>query len=337
MRSDDEILRRVTLRELRVFAAAVACGTVAKAARELGLTQPAASKAIASLESALGTQLVERSATGVQPTAAGRIVLERSGGVFDELRQAANELEVLSDPRGGELNIGASAALSAGLLPAVLARLQQQRPAVRPFTLEGDQRLLFRELLARALDLALMRAPDPAVEEPEIAFEKLFDERLLVVVPLAHALAGRRSVSLAELVGERWILPPPDTYLGRMIRSAFERRGVGAPRACMTTMSILARFELLESGGFVTTLPESLLRFSRAHPPVAILAVEPLLNAPVGIARLKRRAVSPVVRLFIECAREMTAGLQPLEPRALHRLARGRGEGHAGVYSSDAA
>lgn len=336
MRSESEVLRRVTLRELRVLAAAIASGSVAQAARGLGLTQPAASKAIASLEAAVGAQLVERSALGVQPTPAGRVLLSRSTAMFDELKQAARELDVLADPLGGELAVGASAALTAGLLSAVLTRMQDRRPAARHFTLEAEQSVLFREIRARTLDLALARAPERG-QEPEIHFEKLFDERLLVVVSVTHALAQRRSVKLSELLEARWILPSPESYIGRMIRSAFAEQGLAVPRGSVTTMSVLARFELLAAGDFVTTLPESLLRFSRAHPPVAVLPLDPFLIAPVGISRLKRRSLSPVAGLFIECAHETTAKLAPLDARALSRLARSATSRRRSVYSPDAA
>jgi len=333
MRAEDRILRRVTLRELRVLAAAVSCGSVAKAARELGLTQPAVSKAIASLESTVGAQLVERSSLGVEPTAAGRLLLARSTNVFDELKQAATEMELLAHPLGGELNVGASAALSAGLLPAVLAEMHKRRPAIRHIVVEAEQSILFRELRARTIDLALTRERG---QESELHFEKLFDERLLVVVPVAHPLARRRSVKLADLLQARWILPSPDSFVGRMVRDAFERHGLALPSGSVTTMSVLARFELLAAGDFVTTLPESLLRFSHTHPPVAILPMDPFLIAPVSVARLKRRSVSPLARLFVECAQEMTAKLQPLDARALSRLARKRDGLTPRVYSSGA-
>jgi DNA-binding transcriptional LysR family regulator len=268
-------------------------------------------------------KLVERSTLGVEPTPAGRLLLGRSINVFDELKQAARELDVLAHPLGGELHVGASAALSAGLLPAILAEMQKRRPAIRHVAVEAEQNTLFREIRARALDLALARAPDRG-QESELHFEKLFDERLFVVASVNHPLARRRNVALSDLRDERWILPSADSFVGHMVQDAFDQHGLALPSGSVTTMSVLARFELLASGSFVTTLPESLLRFSYTHPPVAILPMDPFLIAAVGIVRLKRRSTSPVARLFVDCAQEMTAKLQPLDARSLSRLARKR-------------
>jgi DNA-binding transcriptional LysR family regulator len=320
MRAQDQIARRVSLRELRVLAAAVACGSVAKAARQLGLTQPAVSKALTSLEDAVGTQLMERSALGVAPTAAGRLLLARCTVIFDELRQAAREFELLADPTGGELFIGTGAGRGAGLVPAIITEMQRRRPAIRHSVLEGEQSILFGQIRSRSLDLALTPSPKRAAE-PELQFDKLFEERLLVVAPVGHPLTRRKRLALADLRDERWILASPESYVGRLVADAFEQQGLRLPSSAVTTMSVLARFELLASGSYITTLPESLLRFSRTHPPVAILPMDPLGVDEVGIVRLKRRALSPVARDFIDCARQITAKLQPLDGNALSRLA----------------
>jgi DNA-binding transcriptional LysR family regulator len=320
MRAEDQIARRVSLRELRVLEAAVACGSVAKAARQLGLTQPAVSKALASLEDSVGARLMERSALGVAPTAAGRLLLARCAVIFDELRHAARELELLADPAGGEIFIGTGAGRSAGLVPAIITQMERRRPTVRHWVLEAEQSVLFSQVRSRTLDLALTRSPERAAE-PELQFDKLFEERLLAVAPLGHPLTRRKRLALADLVDERWILASPESYVGRLVAHAFERRGLRLPNSAVTTMSVLARFELLASGSYITTLPESLLRFSRTHPPVSILPMDPLGVDEVGIVRLKRRALSPVARDFMDCARQITAKLQPLDGKALTRLA----------------
>src|ERR1700681_3581262 len=87
MNSVDTIVRRVTLRELRLLLAVARSGSILKAADDIGLTQPAVSKAIADLEGTLGVRLFDRTNRGVEATPYGRIVLIRAAGVFEELRQ----------------------------------------------------------------------------------------------------------------------------------------------------------------------------------------------------------------------------------------------------------
>ena len=86
---ESQIGRRLRLRDLHVFSTVVQRGSMAKAAQQLGVSQPAVSEVIADLEHALGVRLVDRSAQGVSPTIYGSALLRRSVAVFDELKQAS--------------------------------------------------------------------------------------------------------------------------------------------------------------------------------------------------------------------------------------------------------
>ena len=120
------------------------------------MSQPAVSKAIADMEHTLGLRLLDRNPRGVEVTAYGRVLGKRGLAVFDELRQGVRELEFLADPTSGELRIGASEAMAAGLLPAILDRMSRRYPRI---TIKASQAffatLQYRELRERAVDLLL--------------------------------------------------------------------------------------------------------------------------------------------------------------------------------------
>jgi DNA-binding MarR family transcriptional regulator len=98
---DDRIGQRLRLRDLRVFFTVVQFGSLAKAAAQLRVTQPAVSQVIAALEHDLGAKLFDRSTRGVEPTMYGRALLARGRAAFDELRQGIRDMEFLADPGGG--------------------------------------------------------------------------------------------------------------------------------------------------------------------------------------------------------------------------------------------
>src|SRR5262249_34270889 len=99
---DSYIGRRIRLRDLYVFFTVTQRGSMAKAAAELGITQPAVSRVIAQLEHALGARLLDRGAQGVEATMYGRALLKRGGVAFDELKQAIRDIEFLANPNVGE-------------------------------------------------------------------------------------------------------------------------------------------------------------------------------------------------------------------------------------------
>jgi DNA-binding transcriptional LysR family regulator len=112
-----------------VFLTVVQCRSMARAAQQLGVSQPAVSAVIADLEHALGVQLVDRSARGVEPTTYGGALLKRSIVAFDELKQGIRDIEFLSDRTAGEVRIGAPNAL-AGFVAAVIQKFTRQYPRV---------------------------------------------------------------------------------------------------------------------------------------------------------------------------------------------------------------
>src|SRR2546427_10074675 len=112
----DRIGRRLKPRDLHVFLAVVEAGNMAKAADRLAISRPVVSKTIADLEHVLGVRLLDRTPKGVEPTLYGRALLRRSLGVFDELKQSVKEIEYLADPSAGEIRIGCTETISAGLV-----------------------------------------------------------------------------------------------------------------------------------------------------------------------------------------------------------------------------
>src|SRR5881227_1917087 len=90
---DARIGGRVRLRDLHILLAVVQCGTMAKAAQQLGVSQPAVSEAIAGLEHALDARLLERGRRGVEPTVYGQALLTSARAAFDELRGGIKQIE----------------------------------------------------------------------------------------------------------------------------------------------------------------------------------------------------------------------------------------------------
>src|SRR5712691_1397385 len=151
---ESQIGRRLKLRDLHVFFAAVQRGSMAKAAQQLGVSQPAVSEIIADLENALGVRLLDRRPQGVEPTKYGAALIKRSTTVFDELKQSVRDIEFLADPTAGEVKLGCTEAMASMLSP-VMERFARQYPRVllrtflvtRPFDAAG--------LRSRSLDFTL--------------------------------------------------------------------------------------------------------------------------------------------------------------------------------------
>src|ERR1700722_13824577 len=155
---EHQIGRRIRLRDLHIFLTVSQRGSMAQAAAQLGVSQPAVSGVIADLERTLGVPLFERSSRGVKPTMYAREMMDRSVAAFDELSQGIRTLENLADPTAGELWIGCLESVASSMLPPILHQFIQRYPRVVVHLARlSSPTLEFRELCERNLDLVLTR------------------------------------------------------------------------------------------------------------------------------------------------------------------------------------
>jgi DNA-binding transcriptional LysR family regulator len=311
MEPPDRLSRRLKLRGLQIFDTVVKCGSMAKAASLLHVTQPAVSKAISELERAIGVRLLDRNPQGVEATVYGRALLKRGAAVFDELQQGVKEIQFLADPTAGEVRIGCGEAFGAGLLPAILERLGRQHPRIVYhviLTTSPEEEL--RVLRERRVDLLLTRVEEPFSED-DMDADVLFQERLCVVAGEKSKWERRRQIELAEPLDEQWILTPPNTVPFVLVEDAFRAKGLSVPAARAVSFSVHLRNSLLPTGRYLTILPRSCLRYSPMRTVLKALPVDlPSKPTPVAIVTLKHRTPNPVSRIVIECAREVVRPLR---------------------------
>jgi DNA-binding transcriptional LysR family regulator len=305
----DRIGRRVKLRDLHIFLAVAQSGSMAKAADRLAVSQPVVSKTISDLEHALGVRLLDRTFQGIELTAYGRAFITCGTAVFDEMRRGVQEIEFLSDPTAGELRIGSTAPMMDGLIPAVLKRLADRYPKITAHPVEGDSPTLCRLLRERKIDLVVARTWGSHYGGDFIT-EFLFDEFLFVVAGPGNPWTNRRKINFSDLLGEPWVLPEFDNIMGMLISEGFRQADQVLPTPRIVSNSMAVRARLVESGGFLTMLPGSMLHFGAPRLKLKALSVAmPLESQPVEIISLKDRTPNPIARLFVD---ELRALAKPM-------------------------
>ena len=307
---EKQVGRHLKLRDLYVFCTVVRCGSMGKAALELGVSQPTVSEAIADLEQMFRVRLLDRSPQGVEPTTYGAALHKRSIAAFDELKQSNSDIAFLSDPRTGEIKIGCSESISATLLPKVIQQFIQRYPSVM---LQADDVPTFAAALPvlqdRKIDLVMARlGPPPRDLHPpnELNVETLFEDQLVVAAGRHSRWARRRKIDLAELVDEPWILMAPNSWNYAGVAEAFHARGLAMPKISLVTFSVHLRTHLLADGKFITVFPSSMMHSNADYFSLTLLPIDlPIRPWPVAVVTLKNRTLSPVVERFIACAREV--------------------------------
>jgi DNA-binding transcriptional LysR family regulator len=309
MQLSDRIGRRMKLQDLHVLLTVVQAGTMGKAAERLNTSQPNISRSISELEHALGVRLLDRHRQGIEPTEFGRALLDGGVAVFDELRQVVKNIEFLADPAAGEVRIGSIIPLAAGFITSVVDRLSRRYPRIVFRIVTTDMENLHRELCERTVDLVMIKRVGPFTDD-QFSIDTLFHDSYVVVAGAKHPWARRRTIKLAQLADQSWVLPPADTVHGSVLEEAFHAMGLDYPFVTVLTLPSEVRANLLATGRFLTIFPTSVLKFMTEGPALKVLPVElPIAPVPVGIVTLKNRTLSPVAKLFIEHAREIAKPL----------------------------
>jgi DNA-binding transcriptional LysR family regulator len=190
-------------RQLAAFCAVVERKSFSQAAERLGVTQPAVSLQIRSLEQRLGRQLLDRSGRRVEPTEAGLRLYASAQRLLALEEHLLEELE--ADDEGaltGILELGASTGPGGTVVPLLLCEFQELHPEVRVRLTVSDTQTVIDRVAERSLELGIVGA---GRRHRGVAFEPFFRDEVVLAVPAQHRFANK-TVALEELQGEQLIV-----------------------------------------------------------------------------------------------------------------------------------
>lgn len=298
------------LRTIDYFLAAVARRSLRAAAQDLGVTQPALTKAIRRLEDTVGAPLFERQARGVRPTAYGVALLRHAKDVQSAVRAAREELDALRTGSAGLVNIGAGPSWQDAVLPGAIAELRRTRPGVRIHVIGGGDDQLKEQLKSGSLDFVLAAVPETPRLEPELAWRPLLADEYCVIADVAHPLRRRRKTRVEDLLGYPWILPPATTYMVGRLQHLLRAAGLPDPVPAIETDVIPLKFALMRGSNYLSY-----------HAAAHLKALDPGFIAPIEIAgtRAVRHAglitrrgadLSPVAKSLVRILQSQCSGLK---------------------------
>ena len=294
----DRALTRLKLRQLRVLVAVGTHGNIQNGARELGISQPAATKMIQDLELDFEVKLFSRTNRGVVPTVFGETLIRHGKLIFAQVSNAAQELDDLNEGNAGRVVIGTLLAASTSLIPAAIEILLENRPNVAVKISEGTNDVLMPGLLAGEIDMVVGRLPSHRHRD-KIRQEKLFEDRILAIVGNRHPLAELEEVSFSQTKPFGWILPPLETTLRRQIDHFFVGQQQYVPPVTIESVSYLTNRALLQSRDLIGLMPAEVVAHDIANGHIRHLQWDvPFGQGPIGVSFRANDDLSPAGRAF---------------------------------------
>ena len=279
-------------------------GTMAAAAEALHLTPSAISQQISQLEDEAGTRLTERRGRGIRLTHAGEVLAQHAERVMAILDSARASLAEIRGEVTGEVRIAAFPSAAAALLPRAINALRKAHPRLEPVLVELEPAEGLAALGSWQADLALIDDLSLAASaHPGILRVALADDSLVALLPSRHALAGRESVTVADLAAESWAMDSTSSSYAQYIVGLCHRAGF-EPRinAHCRSFEMVAAF--VAAGCSVSVIPG--LRRAQAPRGVAMVELRPRVRRQISIAYRSGERRHPAIQAVIA---ELTAGI----------------------------
>jgi DNA-binding transcriptional LysR family regulator len=291
-------------RQLAAFCAVVERKSFSQAAERLGVTQPAVSLQIRSLEQRLGRQLLDRSGRRVEPTEAGLRLYASAQRLLQAEEQMLEELE--SDDEGvvtGSLELGASTGPGGTVVPVLLCEFQERHPDVRVRLSVSDTQTVVAQVADRELELGIVGA---GRRHRGVTFDPFFRDEVVLAVPAAHAFAGK-TVTLEQLRGEPLIVMQDGAGVRQVIEDELRQSGTR-----LRDLDVRLELGLQESvrsavlaGHGVTFISRLAIESDVAAGLLATARVRGLDPVrEIFLARATRRSETRAARAFLAFARE---------------------------------
>ncbi|MEM5388564.1 LysR family transcriptional regulator [Paraburkholderia phymatum] len=297
----DSIAARLRLKQLRLLIALDEHGSLHRAADEMALTQPGATKALREIEATFGATLFTRSPHGIQPNELGRCVIRYARLIHMDVAHLREEMEGILQGSGGRLAVGAITGAISGVLVDALTRLRQRQPTLTVEVVEDTSARLLALLDQGRLDLAICRKT-VARQPDHYDYQELSDEPAAVVASRAHPLADAQNVKLADLASSRWIVYPSMMPLRGLFEREFKEAGLPVPPHTIETASTMTTVLMLQRDpALVSLMPRDMAAMLSDHGLARTLAIEVQSRTePYGIVTRRGSVLSPAARLMID-------------------------------------
>lgn len=316
----EKLLGLLTVAQLRALGAMDKHGSFSAAAESLALRPPSIHRAIADLEASLDVGLVHREKKGATLNAAGHEVAVLFNLALEELRSAAAEIRELDGRLEGTVVVGAARVTASGILPTAILSLSDRIPAANFFVAFDQYERMLHALRAGRLDYICSTAR-PNIPSDFVA-EHLCESELRIICRSDHPLTRRKSVTVKELAGYRWVGSPHKTGAAIRFKAMFEREGIEAPKFTARTEIFELTRSLVMSGQFLALTVRGDIGSDYEHDGLCVLKQRvPDGTRPIWLIRRKDWKPTRLHEEFSKALRDVVTRVseevQPAAPRLL--------------------
>jgi DNA-binding transcriptional LysR family regulator len=303
------IRARLKTRQLLLLVALAEEGNIHRAAQVLNMTQPAASKLLKDLEDVLEVSLFDRLPRGMQPTWYGETMIRHARVALASLNQAHEELTALKAGRFGQVSVGAITSPGLTLLPSAVALVKQEQPTLRIALDIDTSPVLIERLQQGKLDILVARL-FAEHDKANLRYEPLVEELVCAIARPGHPLIGMAGLTLRDVVGAGWIVPPAGSVLRHRFELMFQEVGLATPLNVIESAALLFITRMLQESDMVAVIAADVAHYYAAHGIVSIVPLElPCHMDAFGIITRTDRLPSPAAKVMMKALKSASLSI----------------------------
>jgi DNA-binding transcriptional LysR family regulator len=292
----------INLNQLRVFYEAARSGSFTGAAKKLCITQPAVTAQIKTFEDQCNLKLFKKKGRSLYLSEEGSTLFEYTRKIFEYEKEVEDVIEEMRKLKRGTLRLGTSKAYARYFMPFLISSFREAFPHIKVHLDEGSSLDIIHSLLDLKNEVAVIARVE---EDPNITFVPFKRDRLVLILPPAHAMARKKSVSVEDLVDQPMIMKEMGSGTRKLVNELFSKKGL-TPNVLMETSNTEFIKQLVQRGEGISLLVEEAVAADIREKRLATVPVagaEPCLD--VSIAYLKDQHLSHPARAFVDMLRKM--------------------------------
>lgn len=244
-------IARLKPSHLRLLLRIAETGKLQLAADNLAISQPAASRILAEVETDIGAPIFERLPRGMVPTGIGQTFLRRAAQILSEYDTLENELQMLRSGKSGKVRVGAVTGPAVGYVVPAIRHLRQTAPDIEVTVHVAPSAELARGLEERNFDFIIARPP-PGYDATDLDVTPARTERVALLVRDSHPLATTPGCTLSMLRQFEWVMQDRGTPIRHAVENSFHRAGQALPDQVSNSSSLLVALTMLASSDVIT-------------------------------------------------------------------------------------
>lgn len=248
-------------KQLQYFLVTVQKGSIAAAARELDIAQPAISQQLANLEREMGTPLFDRSFKGVSLTQAGQVFSRHAKKIMDDINQAKSELQQLVVQRAGKVRVGMLPSIGNVISMSLIAEVNRWHPQLKLEISTGPSYSVKGWLETHQIDIAITYEQE--VFSDAVSCHPLIEEYMYLVMganddsEVYQTLKHRSSIQFWELSQFELLTPSNKDALGKLIEAYEKQTGVALKHDKAYSGQLMTGLRQVMQGEGLMILPSS--------------------------------------------------------------------------------